>query len=368
MHNILILILINIYIFIYMNTVLIGVILLILNTIFSAIAPILVKDTDTNVFILAWFIYLVMTILSYIHLRVFNPNIIKETYDTLVSGHKIKDIFIYGFIRFINTLLFLFALCFIMPGLFCSLQSASVITYIFIYWILYKIPIDKIEWCGIIVFTITLVIISYILLNSKSYNFEGKSFYKITTFRKTLAVFLIIFDLFIFGFINNYFSELSNKTYVDILIASIGPLLFSTIVILIKYMITKKFGFPGYKYILPIFCAFLFIYYIPMILDYGIINYAPKLLILIFYIIQIVVGILLDKYYYKKNISNKELIYISILIISSIVCIYGFYMNTRTHTSIDLSTSTGGKNTIIVTPEAEEEEFKFKNVIPIVKH
>ena len=226
--------------------------------------------------------------------------------------HKIKDIFIYGFIRFINTILFIFALCFIMPGLYCVLKSSSVIIYIFIYWILYKIPIDKIEWGGIIVFIITLLIISYILLNSKSYDFKGKSFYKITTFRKTLAVFLIIFDLFIFGFINNYFSELSNKTYVDIL--------------------------------------------------------APKLLILIFFIIQIVVGILIDKYYYKKNISNKELIYISILIISSIVCIYGFYMNTKTHTSIDLSTSTGSKNTIIVTPEAEEEEFKYKNVIPIVKH
>lgn len=351
-----------------MNTVLIGVILLIIDVILTSIEPILVKDTDTSVFLLVWIVYLLLTIFSYIHLQIFKPHLIKETYDTLVSGHKIKDIFIYGFIRFINTLLFLYALCFVMPGLYCVLKSTSVIIYIFIYWILYKIPINKIEWAGIIVFIITLVIISYILLNSKSYNFEGKSFYKITTFRKTLAAFLIIIVIFVFGIMDNLYDELSNKTYVDIFISSIGPLLFSTIVILIKYLITKKFGFPGYKYLLPIFCAFLFIYYIPMILDYGIINYAPKLLILIFFIIQIVVGILIDKYYYKKNISNKELIYISILIISSIVCIYGFYMNTRTHTSIDLSTSTGSKNTIIVTPEAEEEEFKFKNVIPIVKH
>jgi hypothetical protein len=350
-----------------MNTVLIGVILLIIDVILTSIEPILVKDTDTSVFFLVWFIYVLLTIFSYIHLKIFKPHLIKETYDTLVSGHKIKDIFIYGLIRFINTLLFLYALCFVMPGLYCVLKSSSVIIYIFIYWILYKIPIDKIEWCGIIVFTITLVLISYILLNSKSYNFEGKSFYKITTFRKTLAAFLIIIVIFTFGIMDNLYTELSNKTYVDIFISSIGPLLFATITILIKYVITKKFGFPDYKYLLPIFSAFLFIYYIPMILDYGIINYAPKLLILIFFIIQIVVGILIDKYYYKKNISNKELIYISILIISSIVCIYGFHMNTKTHTSIDLSTSTGSKNTIIVTPEAEEEEYIYKNVIHIVK-
>ena len=72
-------------------------------------------------------------------------------------------------------------------------------------------------------------------------------------------------------------------------------------------MITKKFGFPGYKYVIPILLVCLFIYYIPTLLQFGIINYAPKLLILIFFIIQIVVGILLDKYYYKKNISNKEI-------------------------------------------------------------
>jgi drug/metabolite transporter (DMT)-like permease len=255
-----------------------------------------------------------------------------------------------------------------MPGIYSVLKSSLVIIYIFVYWILYKIPIDKVEWCGIIFFIISLIIISCILLNSKSYNFEGKSFYKITTFRKILAAFLIVIVLFVFGIMDNLYTQLSNKTFVDIFISSIGPLIFSTIVILIKYMITKKIGFPGYKYTLPLFCAFLFIYYIPMMLDYGIINYAPKLLILIFFNIQIVVGILIDKYYYKKNISNKELIYISILIISSIVCIYGFHMNTKTHTSIDLSTSTGSKNTIIVTPEAEEEEFKYTIVLPIVRH
>ena len=93
-----------------MNTVLIGVILLIIDVILTSIEPILVKDTDTSVFLLVWIVYLLLTIFSYIHLQIFKPDLIKETYDTLVSGHKIKDIFIYGFIRLNNTLLVIYAL------------------------------------------------------------------------------------------------------------------------------------------------------------------------------------------------------------------------------------------------------------------
>lgn len=310
-----------------MNTLTIGLICIIFATILEAFVPILIQEGNVEVYSFIFLLSIVSIILSFFHLERKETNLIESIKKQIKNISFDYKVIKYSILRYLYFIIFTFANLYIDTGIYNSLSTSQIIFLTLINNRAEHTKLTSLEIVGFITIIIALLRIVYYSIYK-----NGK---KMNTNMLYGSIALVISLVIALDF-NTGLSNIIKNPYGDTLSSSIIMFLISSVVLLVRYLfynikLSIQFSFKYLKELLYLITfPILLGNYATDLLFFASYDYLNIMVILVFMLLQSLLGFGLDKLYYKMNFTPTMIMNMVILSVGMCVSIYGYYKANKT--------------------------------------
>lgn len=285
-----------------MNTYAIGLGAGVLSVGLDAILPIVFQEGEFEIFHFLFILSIIFILITTIYMFIFQKTDFTTLYKQLLKKSNDVSILFFGGLRYLKYVLYTFGALNVNVGLYSALVSFELTMYSIYSHITSDTFPNVIELAGYSTVVLFLTIISYLFISEKNTNLEKR-----TLFYAILAITVAMGADFIDS---DYFSKIDKNPFEDIELSSLAMFFISSCVVLYRWFFVKgssssfakMFDISKLVYIIGV--AIFICDYIPSLLEFTTFDLLNTETIMCLFILQVVVGFLLNRFYYGLEFSG----------------------------------------------------------------
>lgn len=286
-----------------MNTYTIGLGAGLLATFLDAILPIVFQEGEFEIFSYLFILSIFFIIITTIYMLLFQRTDFTTLYSQLLKKVNDINILFFGGLRYLKYVLYTFGALNVNAGLYSSLISFELAMYSVYSHITSDTFPNMLELFGYSGVVLFLSIISYLFISEKNTRSEKR-----TLLYAVLAIVVAMGADFIDS---DYFAKIDKNPFEDIELSSLAMFLIATCVIFYRYLFVKDssasflktFNLSTLAYMIGF--AIFVCDYIPSLLEFTTFDWLNAESIMCLFILQVVIGFLLNHFYYGIKFSGK---------------------------------------------------------------